>query len=105
MKITIDIPEDGRQFQAFAGRELIAFTRDGYLYHKVASCSLCGECCMDEPRTVYGFDDEGKCNKLVRYGDTWECAAGAEAPFNCLGDPKLEDYPSCSIRYKKTKVA
>lgn len=30
MKVKITIPEDGRQFQAFAGRELIAFIKEGY---------------------------------------------------------------------------
>jgi len=103
-RITLVLEDDGRQFQAFKGRELIAFIRDGYLYRKTESCNLCGECCMDEPGTMYGVNDEGRCNMLVQYGDTWECAAGAEAPFHCLGDPLLEDYPTCSIRYKKTKV-
>ena len=100
----IDIPDDPRQFQAFKGRELIAFIKDGYLYQKIESCNLCGECCMDEPNTVYGIDSEGKCNKLVQYGDTWECGAGSSAPFHCLGDPNEGDYPICSIRYKKIKV-
>jgi len=103
-KITLTVEDDGRQFQAFKGRELIAFTRDGYLYIKTESCNLCGECCMDEPNTAYGIDDEGKCNKLVRFGDTWECSAGNAAPFNCLGDPNEGDYPNCSIKYSKVKV-
>lgn len=103
MKKMIDIPEDGRRFTAYAGRELIAFTdADGdFLYVKTESCNYCGECCMDSPGTVYGDDDEGKCNKLKRFGDTWECTAGAEAPWNCLDDPNREEYPMCSIRYKK----
>ena len=104
MIIPLDIPDDPRQFQAFKGRELIAFIKDGYLYKKTESCSLCGECCMDNPGTVYGVDSEGKCNKLVQYGDTWECSAGSSAPFNCLSDPKEGDYPICSIRYTKIKV-
>ena len=104
MKLTIDIPEDGRQFQAFAGRELIAFTKGGYLYLKTQSCNYCGECCHDFPGTIYGNDSEGRCNKLVQYGDTWEYSAGNSAPFNCLGDPIEGDYPNCSIKYKKIKV-
>lgn len=103
MKITLDIPDDGRAFKAYLGRELIAFIEGDYLVVKTESCNYCGECCMDEPETVYGVDDEGKCNKLVRFGDVWECAAGTRVPWNCLDDPV--DVPCCSIRYKKVRIS
>jgi hypothetical protein len=104
MKITIDIPEDGRQFQAFSGRELIAFVKgDGdTLYIKTTSCNYCGECCMESPSTIYGDDEEGKCKALVRTGDIWECGVGIEVPFRCLGDPK--DVDCCSITYREVKL-
>ena len=99
MKKMIDIPEDGRKFRAYAGRELIAFTEGDFLYVKTESCNYCGECCMHEPSTVYGNDAEGKCNMLSKNGDQWECTAGSEAPWRCLDDPIKID--CCSIRYKK----
>ena len=106
MKKTIDVPDDPRQFMVLKGQELIAYIKDGYLYEKIVSCSLCGSCCLDSPNISHiGDDDEGKCNALVRYGDTWECGAGMEKPWRCLGDPNEGEYPDCSIRYKKTKVA
>ena len=100
----IDIPEDGRKFRAYAGRDLIAFTEGDFLYVKTESCNYCGECCMDNPNTVYGDDDEGKCNKLVKFGDTWECSAATEVPWNCMNDPDLSLYPTCSIKYRKRKL-
>jgi len=105
MKIILDIPDkfSNRRLILLAGVELVAKkepTSDFWLL-KETSCNLCGECCMDEPGTVFGNDDEGKCNKLVKYGDTWECSAGVDKPYNCLDDPGINDYPSCSITYKK----
>ena len=102
MVITLDIPDDGRKFRALLGRELIAFTDGDDLVVKTQSCNLCGECCMDSPNTVYGYDDEGKCNKLVKFGDTWECTAGVEVPWFCLDDPK--DVDCCSIRYRRERI-
>ncbi len=106
MILTIKIHDRfiGRRLILLAGTELIAKKEptDEFWQVKESSCNLCGECCMDEPNTVYGNDDEGKCNKLVQYGNTWECTAGVNKPYNCLDDPSPKDYP-CSITYKKVK--
>ena len=102
MKITINIPDrfNSRRFILLAGTELVAAKEpeSSTWMVKKTSCNLCGDCCMHEPVTVYGVDDEGKCNALKKYGDTWECAAGVEKPFNCLADPR--DIDCCSIRYE-----
>lgn len=102
MKLSIDVPDDDRKLRVYKGRELIAFSEGDTLFLKTRSCNLCGECCMSSPNTIYGNDDEGKCNKLKKHGDTWECTAGVAVPWNCLDDPK--DVPSCSIRYKIIKL-
>ena len=100
----IDDKYKERLLIVMAGRELVARKHpdDDFWLVKTQSCNYCGECCMDHPPTPYGVDDEGKCNKLVKFGDKWECAAGASAPWNCLNDP--EDIECCSIRYKKVKA-
>lgn len=102
MKVTLDIPDDGRRFTAFYGRELIAFTKEDILYRKTVNCNRCGECCMNEPSTVFGNDDEGKCNKLVKYGDVWECAAGNQVPFDCVQYDPDELY--CCIEHTEERL-
>ena len=107
MKIEIEIDDRfaERRILILSGTELVASKNswDDFWEIKEESCNLCGECCMNEPGTFFGNDDEGKCNKLVQYGDTWECTAGDERPWRCLDDPK--DIPSCSIRHKVVKVS
>lgn len=56
---------------------------------------------MDAPSTIFGNDDEGKCKALVKYGDTWECSAGMDKPYCCLGDP--DGIEACSITYDLVK--
>lgn len=105
MKITLNVPDDGRKIRVLAGRELVAFTDEtepGILFVKIQSCNLCGECCMDEPSTIYGVDDEGKCNMLVKFGDTWECGAGVQVPYSCIDDPTRIE--CCSIKYNKVRI-
>lgn len=103
------IPKEFRdgKLMILSGRRLIAFKNpdEDFWYVKTEHCNYCGECCMDDPRTCYGVDDEKKCNMLEKHGGgTWECGARDRVPYNCLDDPKLEDYPNCSIRYKKVKA-
>ena len=69
---------------------------------KTAHCNYCGECCLGSPGTKWGEDEEGRCNALVKFGDIWECSAGADVPYRCLDDPA--DIPECCIRYRKVKV-
>lgn len=100
----IDDKYKDRVIMIMAGVELVAFKypHEDEWSVKTVSCNLCGECCMDEPNSPYGNDDEGKCNKLVQYGDTWECGALHERPWTCLGDPI--NNPFCCIEYKKIKT-
>jgi hypothetical protein len=100
----IDDKYSERAIKILAGRELVAqkLPWDKYWMVKVVGCNLCGECCMDNPNTCYGVNDEGKCNALVQFGDTWECSAGDRVPYNCLDDPV--DIDICSIRHKWVKV-
>jgi len=101
-----DIPDKYKERRIFimAGTELAAFKHpnEDFWRIKETSCNLCGECCMDYPNSPYGNDDEGKCNKLVRYGDTWECGALDKRPWNCLGDPV--NNPHCCITHRKEKA-
>ena len=102
MKIEIEIDDKyaERKILILAGVELVAFKNpgDNFIYVKTTSCNKCGECCMDEPITHFGNDDEGKCNMLVQNGPEWECGAGDKRPWCCLDDPK--GYPTCSIKHK-----
>ena len=92
-----------RAIRVMAGRELIAEKMPGDDHWKVkeTSCNFCGMCCHDFPGTVYGNDSEGRCNKLQKNGDKWECAAGVQVPWTCLGDPTGID--CCSITYRLVK--
>lgn len=100
--ITLELPDDGRQFKAFKGRELVAREDGDTLLIKTVSCNYCGECCMNSPNTPFGNDDEGKCNKLVRNGPgKWECSA-LKVPFDCLDDPF--DVDICCIKYESVRI-
>ena len=100
----IDSQLKDRTILILAGTELVAFKHptDKQWSVKVDSCNRCGECCMDNPPTPFGWDAEGKCTKLVKSGDTWECGAGSNRPYNCLYDPV--GVASCSITYKLVKA-
>lgn len=101
-KLIAQYPE--RNIKVLAGRELVAEKKahEPFIKIKTVHCNRCGECCMSAPNTVYGNDDEEKCNVLIKYGDTWECGAGMEVPYFCLDDPS--DLPQCCIKYRKVGV-
>jgi hypothetical protein len=102
-KIEIWIPTDGPRTTILFGRELRYFTKDNFLYEKIVSCNLCGECCMDNPPTPYGHTEDGWCTKLEKMGDEYECTAGSMVPWNCVNqDPPPFD--KCCIRYKKREL-
>ena len=99
----IDDKYEERAIRIMAGRELVAKKSPGdkYWLVKETSCNFCGECCLDFPGTIYGSDDEGKCNALVKNGKQWECSAGVQVPWTCLDDPHSID--CCSITYRWVK--
>lgn len=88
-----------REITVLAGNELLVHRLPGApIKIKSVRCNLCGSCCMDYPNSLFGVDDEGKCLKLKKFGDMWECTAGHFRPYNCLQDP-LSD-PDCCIEYE-----
>ena len=102
MRKLIDIPEDGRAFKAFAGRNLIAFTdaEGDFLYVTKVPCNRCGECCMKDAPFP---DDEGRCTYLIQNGNEFECNAGNMVPYDCVQyDPS--DEPYCCIEYTKKRL-
>ena len=106
MQIEIEIPDwaKERRILIIAGCELAAMKlpHEDFWKIKQQRCDLCGECCLDNPPTPYGVDDEGKCNKLRKDGNQWICLAGSGRTVACLKDPP-ESYEACRITYQKVK--
>jgi len=95
------IPEPWKntEIQLIGGGELIAThiqgTKDKI---KTARCNHCGLCCVDFPTTIYGDDDEGKCNALqLNRNNEWICTVWNDRPVSCIADPM--NIGECSIRY------
>ena len=108
MKIELEIDDrfGESRLLILAGVELVASKNpwDSFWKVKTVSCNRCGECCMGNPSTIYGDDEEGNCKALIKQSDgTWECGAGQNRPWRCLDDPR--DIPCCSIRHKVVKVS
>lgn len=102
--IDLDLPDwvdPKKELFLISGKELVAFKRYGQPWSvKVERCNQCGECCLDFPPVVFGYDEEGKCNKLEREDGRWLCRAGSDTPKRCLADPFNIEELGCSIRYR-----
>lgn len=88
-----------RRLLLLAGVELVAAKEPwGHWEVKATRCQRCGQCCMTYPDSPWGVDEEGKCLMLEKQPDgTWDCKAGTQKPYLCLGDPLKKNTPECSI--------
>jgi len=110
MRIILEIPDsfaDQRLTFLAGSKELIAtkVPWEDFWLVKTTRCNYCGECCMDIGENwLWPPDDEGKCIKLVKNGDKWECSAGHDTPVRCIPDPLKTNSPTCCITYEEQKA-
>lgn len=108
MRITLEVPDwvATSRILIIAGTELVAqkSPQDDFWLIKENRCARCAQCCLDNPPTPYGTDDEGRCLKLVHDHGVWECTAGMAKPLRCVQDPNIVDYEVCSITHRAVKA-
>lgn len=112
MKIEVEIPDWAAEARItiLAGIECVAVkdSFNDFWLVKDARCNRCGECCLDNPNTPFGVDDEGKCVKLYKDEDRGEywCMAKSQRPYNCCLDPTEQEMKNldCCITYKRVKA-